>query len=350
MVSLWCIRAETRHVVSPLIIATFLRAKVSMQVPTLAMILLVMVSAMSAACTNSSTSNSPTVDAAEDISSDVAMSSDVTPDVEVDSMPEPSPPTLERISALPAGVHGFTVDASGVFYIADTFSNAAAQSRLYRLAPPYDGALSDTGIVGQQLAGLDILDGQLVVCDIGANTVEFFNLDTLASTQTLNATQPWNVARVGGDLLTVSFANTVERILPDQAPTTLIDGLQSPFDVVGDPDQSDHVWVSEQQGTRTPRVALWSLRDGTLSRQLNLTWNNPEGLALGPQGLLWVADTGGQMLHAFEPASGTLRWSLATDGLPIILATDPAQQTLYVTTTGTNPALWRVVLSAESSE
>jgi len=248
-------------------------------------------------------------------------------------------PTLTKLRSLFEMSHGAAVDPAGHIFIADSYGKHDATPRVYRLDPPYQGALSPTTITGSTPAGLLWHGGSLYVCDVSANAVRVHDA-TLAPVQSLSVPMPWNVQVLPDkSLLVVTFDGRVIR-LDDSAQTEVLSGLEHPFDIVAEPD-GKHFWVSEQgpeaaKGGGVRRHAL----DGTLDVTSSFGWVNPEGIARGPQGDIWVAETAlGQIVRVTPDGSAAAAFGGLT--LPAVITPFPDGD-LLVVTVRQDTALYRV--------
>lgn len=276
--------------------------------------------------------------------------SDGTPGLDSTSSEDPSTsgstgstgePTITRIAEFVAAVHGMAVDAEGRLWFSDSFTALDTTARVYRLEPPYTGKPEPTSISGPRPAGLAFVDGALHVCDVGAGTVTRYD-DVLAPTQTWSMASPWNVAALpSGDLVAVTFDDRLLRLGADGTVDEAISDLAAPFDLA--PTPAGALWISEQgAGPGEPgRLARWST-EGEIELETRHAWANPEGLAVDPQGNLWVAETELQQLLRVSP-DGEVELMAEVDGLPIVITPLPSGD-LLVSVTGPAPHLLRVEL------
>jgi len=247
-------------------------------------------------------------------------------------------PVVERMGDLFRGSHGITVGPLGSVLASDTFSNRDSPSRVYRQIASQGLEWEPTPITGTQLSGLEVVDGQLYVCDTGANEVRVYDAD-LNLVKTYGASVPWNVAVVDGQIYSVAATGAIER-LTDTVPEVVETGLKAPFDILVY--QDTYAFVSEQISSGDDgRVALRG-RDGKIAGQLVHGFGNPEGMSYGPGGRLWVADTLSQELVAFDPDSGALQRLIEISGMPIALTQVPDTGDVLVTVTGEDPSWWRI--------
>ena len=259
----------------------------------------------------------------------------------------PSEPHIERLAAIPAGAHGLAMDDDGKLFVADTFRNAGSVSQVYRTAPPYSRP-EPSGISGPGLAGLLWHDGYLHATDIQHGGILVVEGGDAESGNLLDCQPSWNIfASQDGTLHVVNVEGQVQRALPDGS-VPLLAGLQAPFDAVFDPDQPEAMWISEQF-TANPdgRVGLWS-PDGTLLRELDHAWSNPEGLGIDTEGNLWVAETGEGVLLRFDRLSGELISRHDVPGMPVVISEDPRNGDLLVSVTGEEPGVWVVSVGQAS--
>ncbi len=249
-------------------------------------------------------------------------------------------PVITEVGAFPKGVHGMAVDDDGTLFFSDSFGALDKVRQIYRLEPPFDGKPKPTTIQAKLPAGLLFRDGDLFVCDVKAGSVRRFD-GGLKLVETWSVPAPWNLAAYGKQMLiSVTNKGSVVRLSPGGKVEELASGLDAPFAVAA---TDSAVWISEQvkEPTSPGRVALWGL-DGQTRVVSQHPWKNPEGLAIGPSGDLWVADTElGQLLRV--AADGKVE-VVATDlGLPVCVTTTPKGD-LLVNVSGKNARLLRVEL------
>ena len=243
---------------------------------------------------------------------------DVTPDTREsvkETSPEPHPepapePMVEKkpttwnvkrlVDYVPGG-HGLAIAPDKTIFMSDTYGRIKAGVKaVYRLKAPYTEALEDTGIRVVSPSGLLWHKGFLYVCDLQGNKV--LKVDqSFKVLQQWSATTPWNLSIDGkGQLYALSYNGMVQRLQEKSAPVTMFSGLQNPFDL--HVLNNGHFWVSEQgpNGTLPGRITL---RDSTgkVLKSLVYKFVNPEGLAVTPDGAVWVAETGTGELLRFAP-------------------------------------------------
>ncbi len=262
--------------------------------------------------------------------------------------PEPAPtttepvlPTVTRVADFVAAVHGMAVAPDDTLYFSDSFQQLAAPPAIYRLAAPYDGTPEPTGLTGARPAGLEFIEGDLVVCDVGAGTVTRYDPE-LRPRRSWAVAAPWNVAPTPTGWLAVTHGNELVALDQDGGAVVLGSDLRAPFDLA--PTRDGSVWISEQgAGQGEPgRLVRWG-PDATVVAEARYEWDNPEGLALAPDGALWVAETEQRALLRVS-LDGEVEHMHDVEGLPIVIATT-ASRDLLVSVTGPSPHLLRVTFA-----
>ena len=252
----------------------------------------------------------------------------------------PVEPAVSVDSAAPfyAGVHGMAVSNDGTLYFSDSFGRIDKTRKIYTLAPPYTGAPVATAITGKTPAGLAWDDGTLLVCDVGDNVVTRYAAD-FSVVEQWAVRSPWNVARVA-DTQAWRVVTNDGRVVELGADTNkeLFGGLLAPFDLVA---VGDAIWVSEQGAARGDPGRVTRRRlDGSIVDDIAYSWANPEGMAMGPDGKLWVVETErGEIIRIDgDGQAEVIRGDLT---LPIALTSHPAGD-LFFNTGGPSPQLMRV--------
>ncbi|HEU4412142.1 MAG TPA: hypothetical protein VFS43_43270 [Polyangiaceae bacterium] len=255
----------------------------------------------------------PDADAGEPALDERAAQLDAAAAADEGTSPLAEGPSLSVVRPFPGGVHGMAVSGTGRLFFSDSFGNVSSTRRVYALDPPYTGAFAATKITGALPAGLLFDDGLLYVCDVAASRVRAFDAK-LRGVKEWHPATPWGIARLpGGALVTVSNDGVVQRLEPDGAVTTLFGGLDAPFGIAAAADGT--VWVSEQ-GVGAGRVTRRSL-DGAVLETVAYPWDNPEGLLVDHQGVLWVAETGLRQLVRYDGSAAT---TFASNiGLPVVI-------------------------------
>ena len=213
---------------------------------------------------------------------------------------------------------GVALGPNGTLYIADTGSNRvreieAGSDRVRTIAGT--GSPSDEGDGGPATeadlnapSGLDVHDGVLYIADKWNNRIRAVDLksgtiDTVAGAATLS--MPLDVAVDDDGVLFVADSgnNRVCRVGPDDQQCTTVVG---DFD-----DDAAQAEADQQDGGPAGNAALMS----------------PMGVALGPDGTLYIADTGYARIRAYDPATGEVTMvagngtlGLSGDGGPAIAA------------------------------
>ena len=256
---------------------------------------------------------------------------------DLEDMPRTLAPRIVRGGRIAPGAHGLAMDEAGIIYYSDTYRNEGAASQVYRLPPPYNTS-QPLEITGTTVSGLYTQGDLLLVTDTGGSTVRIYRQGVLEDT--LQATQPWNITRAPEGWVTATYANTVELLAVGTSPTTLFGGLAFSFDIVYDSDE-DAFWVSESEA-KTVRLRA---RDGQILREIDAeaaSFEVPEGIALDPRGVLWVADTGASKIHGFDPVSGELEHTIEVAGMPIMMSNDPRDGDVIYSINGLDSAWWKI--------
>ena len=191
-------------------------------------------------------------------------------------------------AAIPAGIHGHTINQNSEIIYSDSFGNASPVRYLYSLREPYRQPRR-IGVSGELPSGLEYYEDHYYVCDTSASTITRLNRDFEVVEQ-WSISQPWNLAiSRSGRLIAVTYSGAAIELLDNGATNTLFDGLKGSFDAVFDGEEA--LWISEQgEPGRPGRVRLYS-DEGDVLQELPGTWLNPEGLLLTSHGKLWVNDT-----------------------------------------------------------
>jgi sugar lactone lactonase YvrE len=258
----------------------------------------------------------------------------------VDAPPKPPPrPVVELVAPFTAGVHGMALSPDGTLFFSDSFGRRDKVRRVYTLASPYDGEPRPTTIVGATPAGLAFIGGSLYVCDVGAGTVTAYDA-SFAVVAAWSVKEPWNVARHPSlGLVTVTHDGRVAKLAPDGGVTELFGGGLAPFALAVD--AKGGLWMSEQGAAQgDPGRVTRREADGAIAEEIAYPWANPEGLAIGADGLLWIAETErGELLRvAADDRVEVIKAGLT---LPVIVTAAP-DGALFVSTGGAAPELLRV--------
>lgn len=252
---------------------------------------------------------------------DAAIADAATPDA------SPFPPAVVTdVGPARGAAHGMAIaEDDGRIFISDTFGSTPR--RVYVSNPPYTGPLQPTPISGPQPAGLFWENGSLFVCEVSTGTVTQYRLTDFKVLAMWQADTPWNVARdAGGDLLTASFNNKVQRLVDGGPAQTLFQGLLRPFDLQPMPDGT--VWVSEQGAVQgAPGQLARRMLDGTIVELLDFKWANPEGLALTDDGTLWVAET--ERDEIIRVKDGLIDIAASGENLPVVIIRESPTSVLY---------------------
>jgi sugar lactone lactonase YvrE len=246
---------------------------------------------------------------------------------------------VELVAPFTAGVHGMALRPDGTLFFSDSFGRRDKVRRVYTLAPPYDGEPRPTTIAGATPAGLAFLDGSLYVCDVGAGTVTAYDA-ALAVVAAWKVEGPWNVARHPSlGLVAVTHDGRVAELEPGGGVKELFGGGLAPFALAVD--AAGGLWMSEQGAARgDPGRITRREADGAIAGELAYPWANPEGLAIGADGLLWIAETErGELLRV--AADGRVEVIKAGLKLPVVVTAAPGGD-LFVSTGGATPELLRV--------
>ena len=227
-------------------------------------------------------------------------------------------PSIDVVGPIAAGVHGMAFSSDDMLYFSDSFANVGAVPTVYRVPPPYTATPEATSITGELPAGLLWLDDALFVCDTQAATVTRYDA-ALNAQQTWSNVDAWNViddASLG--LLAVTFNGRVVQLSSAGDVTVLYAGTKAPFDIESD---AQGVFLSEQ-GAQPGDPGNLTVRDasGEAVRTIEYPWANPEGMARGPDGRLWVAETERGELLAIDDAGPTV---IENMNLPIVVARAP---------------------------
>ncbi len=219
------------------------------------------------------------------------------------------------------------VNAKGHVFFSDSFGKLDETRRIYELAPPYTGEPQATQLVFELPAGLFFEGESLFVCDVKAKKV--VRLDASHQVQsTWSDVAAWNVARVGKALVAVTTAGSVVELQPDGGHTVLFEGAAAPFGLAAAKEGA--LWLSEQGAKPGDPGRLTARRtDGSVARTIDYDWKNPEGLATGPDGRLWVAETERGELLAID-GEGSVE-VMHTAPFPIVASVGP-DGSLFVTT------------------
>jgi sugar lactone lactonase YvrE len=244
---------------------------------------------------------------------------------------------LQVLTDIPPGVHGMAVSPDGTLYFSDSFANYGAEPQVYTLAPPYTGAPVPTGIFGATVSGLKWEGDNLYVCVTGESRVRRYNSDHVLQ-QTWVVSTPWNIERIGDELLVVTYDGQVRAL---GATAAIVSGLEYPFDLA--PASEDTFWVSEQVGAGVPgRIRQFDKR-GTEIGSIEYDWSNPEGLAVDNLGWLYVADTdAGEVLRA-SPEGDV---ELLSDAFPIpVVMTRHPSGDIFFSTSGAQARVVRIAFA-----
>lgn len=233
------------------------------------------------------------------------------------------------------------VDADGVIY------TGVDDGSILRIDPVSGDvrAVADTG--GRPLGLEPCGDGCLLVCDCrrgllrvdprdGSVAVLVDTVDgeplTFASNVVVDddgtvwfsaSSRRWNLDHYIGDLLEHTCTGRLFRRDPDGRVTTVLDGLKFANGVVLAPDRS-HVLVAETAGYRITRLWLTGPRAGSRDVFVDGLPGFPDNMALGSDGLVWVAIAAPRdpVLDRLLPRAGV--WRVLVWNLPDVLKPNPA--------------------------
>ena len=209
--------------------------------------------------------------------------------------------------------------------------------------------------------GMTVADRLVYVADENSHRVYTFTTDgeyvrTYGGADSTTFNRPNSVALLpGGDLLVVDTWNyRIQRIDTDDnmvmtwgtagefgfdAPVDPMDGFWGPRDVVID--SADRVYISD---TGNKRIRVYALDDAEAVHQYDIgsggsgpgELDEPSGLAIHPDGRLFIADTWNRRIAVFDAGGQHITnfrvrgWYNTTFNRPY-LALDVARDTLYVT-------------------
>lgn len=234
-----------------------------------------------------------------------------------------------------SAVHGMTLDVSGNLYFSDTFGQHQPERRIYRLAPPYQADPEAIPIAVAMPAGLAWHKDKLFVCDTKAGHVTSYDAN-YAVAERWEVPAPWNVSFDSeGSMLAASNDGNVYKLGTDLGVSTIATGADAPFAIVA---TDAGYWLSEQG--KGPGLVSHRNNDGSPATIAKFAWANPEGLAVGTDGKLWVAETEtGQLIRVSH--NGQVEVMKPGLTLPIALAASDDGE-IFAATGGKEPALLRI--------
>ncbi|MGE0763667.1 MAG: hypothetical protein AB7N80_10355 [Bdellovibrionales bacterium] len=225
--------------------------------------------------------------------------------------------TLGSVQTVPiVGAHGMVFSHKNELILTDTFrSQDPCESSLFIFSK---NEIAKGKFSGSGLAGISKTQTGYLISDLQGSIV----YETDKNLKVLNqwaVTNPWQ-AKAGpdGQVYIITYAGNFVRVTPTGRLTTLISGLDAPFDFAFT--ENGHVWISEQ-GQADGRVSLWQFDKNKFVRSFDsaFKWRNPEGL-IYQGGNLWVLDTElGELIKvSFD---GTTKSQIKNLGIPILIET-----------------------------